>query len=205
MNRFRGWLVCFLLCVSQAWAEPAQVYDQAMRLAASGQMSQAVAMLQGGAWSLTPTDPWYNRMRAAIALLRARARADAHLPEAMGNAYLLLAQRYVQATPMPKGEPPWVPALLATLFPGAGHAWLGRWRDAWSAALLVWPMLALTLWAWKRHMGPVTVFFAILCLWLWSGSIFSAASLSARASLDMYDAWWQGLWQASALPGRRPW
>jgi len=53
-------------------------------------------------------------------------------------------------------------------------------------------------------MGPVTVFFVLTTLWLWSGSVFSAVSLAERGSFEAYVLWWQGLWQASGLPGR-PW
>ena len=70
--------------------------------------------------------------------------------------------------------------------------------------MLVWPMLLLTLWAARRHMGPVTVFFALITVWLWSGTVFSSMSLAERASFEAYTLWWQGLWQASGLQGQ-PW
>ena len=98
----------------------------------------------------------------------------------------------------------WLPGLLATIFPGAGHAWQERWNDAVVAAIMVWPMLILTLWAAYRRMGPVTIFFAMITAWLWSGTVFSAISLAERGDVEAYLVWWQGLWQASALPGR-PW
>ena len=97
-----------------------------------------------------------------------------------------------------------MPAILATIFPGAGHAWQGRWQDAWVAAIMVWPMLILTLWAASRRMGPVTIFFAMITAWLWSGTVFSSISLAERGGMESYLLWWQGVWQASGLPGR-PW
>lgn len=160
-------------------------------------------MLQGAAAVLN-RKPWRVRMQTAAALLAMR-RARALKPVLSNDSMQAeLVKQRLKAYPAPVKTGAWIPALLAALFPGGGHAWLGRWHDAMVAALLIWPMAILTLWAWRRRMGPVTVFFTLLTMWLWSGDIFSVVSLSERGSYEAYMLWWQGLWQAAALPGR-PW
>ncbi len=146
---------------------------------------------------------WARRIRTACALLRMRD-AQALQPAGLADGpEAVLVQRWLAAHPAPARSSPWVPALLS-LVPGLGHLYLGRGRDALVAALLVWPMLALTLWAWIRRMGPVVVFFGGITAWLWSGVIFSAYALAMRGNLEDYLAWWRALWQASGLPGT-PW
>jgi len=196
-------MFALLLHVPPVMAEARDVYRQAMHLAAAHQDDRALALLA----SLQSSGPylWQDRGRDAAALIAMRhKRASAPGFVNKDSLAAVLSQRYITANPAPEAGAVWVPALLAALAPGAGHAWLGRYHDALAAAVLVWPMLLLTLWAWRRRMGPVTVFFALLAVWLWSGNIFSAISLSERASFEVYLRWWQGLWQASALPGR-PW
>ena len=192
------------LAPAVAAASPGQAYDAAIGLAARGRTGEAVAMMQGAAASLPAADPWAQRLRAARWLLSMR-RMRAHAPmAAAGNGWMLLADRYLAGHPPPKAAAAWPVGLLAAVLPGAGHARLGRWRDAMTAAMLVWPMLLLTVWAARRRMGPVTVFFALITLWLWSGTVYSAISLAERGSAEAYMAWWQHLWLASGLPGR-PW
>ncbi len=195
---------------SPAHASPAQVWQQAMQMAAAGHGEAAIAHLSGAA-SMIPNrhDLWRERMLVAAALLdmREKQRAQVDFPEApefSGWAEVRLVRRYLAGHPPPVTQAPYVAGMAAALFPGAGHAWQGRWRDAGVAALLVWPMLVLTLWAARRRMGPVTVFFALITVWLWSGTVFSAVSLAERGNVEAYLYWWQGLWQASGLPGR-PW
>jgi len=173
-------------------------------MAAQGKLNTAIAMLQGAAQSTFPMSPWQARMQAAAALLRMQQAQQTAL-EAGDNIYLQLAHRYAQQTPLAINNNTIMPAVLAALLPGAGHAWLGRWHDAWTAALLVLPMLALTLWAMRRKMGPVTVFFSLITLWLWSGTVFSAISLTQRGMAEVYILWWQGCWLASGLTGHVPW
>jgi len=184
-----------------AAADAADAYRQAMALAVQGRDAQAVAMLAGAAE--TAPEVWSERMRAAARLLTMRARQGIELPPVDGLNGALIAA-YGQTHAAPTAADPRLAGILATLFPGAGHAWLGRWHDAGVAVLLVWPILLLTLWAWRRGMGPLTVFFVLLTLWLWSGTVFSAVSLAERGGFEAYVQWWQGLWQASGLPGR-PW
>ncbi|HCS12297.1 MAG: hypothetical protein COS82_11370 [Zetaproteobacteria bacterium CG06_land_8_20_14_3_00_59_53] len=184
-----------------AQADASDAYHRAIDLATQGRDAEAVAML-AGAHEVAP-DVWAERMRLAAALISMRTRQAVEPPAADGlNAALVNA--YAQAHTAPSSADSRTTGLLAALFPGAGHAWLHRWHDAGTAALLVWPMLLLSLWAWRRGMGPVTVFFVLTTLWLWSGSVFSAVSLAERGSFEAYVLWWQGLWQASGLPGR-PW
>ncbi len=196
-------ILAALLRVQPVTAGASDTYRQAMHLAATHRDARALALLAG----LQSSDPnlWRDRGRDAAALIAMRhKRASGPVFPDKDSLAAVLSQRYIAASPAPEAGAAWVPALLAALAPGAGHAWLGRYHDAVAAAVLVWPMLLLTLWAWRRRMGPVTVFFALLAVWLWSGNIFSAISLNERASFEAYLRWWQGLWQASALPGR-PW
>lgn len=178
------------------------VYKAALALAAEGRARESIAMLQGAA-HLSGDALWRDRMALAARLIDMR-QTRATDPGVGNSANYRLAAAYLQAVPLPVADAGRTPAVLATLLPGAGHAWLGRWHDAGVAALMVWPMLILTLWAARRKMGPVTLFFALITVWLWSGTVFSAHSLSERTALESYMLWWQGLWQASALPGR-PW
>jgi len=188
---------------TRAIAGPQDIYHRAVQLAAAGHDGEAAAMLQGAAAVLN-RKPWRVRMQTAAALLAMR-RARALKPVLSNDSMQAeLVKQRLKAYPAPVKTGAWIPALLAALFPGGGHASLGRWHDAMVAALLIWPMAILTLWAWRRRMGPVTVFFTLLTMWLWSGDIFSVVSLSERGSYEAYMLWWQGLWQAAALPGR-PW
>lgn len=187
-----------------AAATPAGLYGEAIGLAAAADDGEASARLQGAAAMLAAGDPWRQRMLLAAALIDMRMDQQVAFATPENSANATLASAYLKNRPAPQPESRWIVTTLATLFPGAGHAWLGRWHDALTAALLVWPMLLLTLWAAWRRMGPVTVFFALITAWLWSGSVFSAVSLAERGSYEAYLIWWQGLWQASALPGR-PW
>lgn len=188
-----------------AAASPQQAYEQAMRLASVGRTKQAMATLEGAMAVLPRSDPWYARVAAADALLFMRQQ---HLPtpglQSQSDLEMALARRFVDSNPAPSSKRVWPAVLFAVILPGAGHAWLGRWHDASVAALMVWPMLLLTVWAAFRRMGPVTVFFALVTLWLWSGTVFSAMSLAERGNAEAYMAWWQHVWQSSGLPGH-PW
>lgn len=198
-------LVYVLQCPLAVFAaEPGEVdvYKSAMSMAADKDSMQAVAMLQGAA-AVSGDSVWRERMVLAARLIEMRS-ARSFAIELGGSNHDRLAEGYLRSAPKPVAETSMVPAVLAVFLPGAGHAWLGRWHDAWVASIMVWPMLVLTIWAARRRMGPVTVFFALITAWLWSGTVFSAVSLSERATLEGYMIWWQGLWQASALPGR-PW
>jgi len=189
-----------------ASAEPVQAYRQAIHLAAQGDDRTAIATLRS-LQEVLPDDQsiWKSRMQSAQQLLTMRMEKSTIFPPiSQPNTNLALAAAVAADHPILLQASTWPAALLATIFPGAGHAWLGRWHDAATAALMVWPMLLLTCWAAKRHMGPVTLFFAAITLWLWSGTVFSALSLAERGNLETYLTWWQSIWQASGLPGR-PW
>jgi len=201
-------IVCFLPSISHAdshadsLAKAAQVYHQSLVLAAQGKTQQAVVALQAASRVLAKQDVWQARMQAAAALLQMQKTQSKAIPKTERNDYLAMASAYVRGHQKPEATAIWPAAVLATLLPGAGHAWLGRWHDTLMAACFVWPFLCLTFWAGKRKMGPVTVFFALLTVWLWSGTVFSAISLAERGSFELYLQWWQGVWQAAALPGR---
>jgi hypothetical protein len=190
----------------QSEAGSEHTYQQSIQLAATGHEAEAIAALYAVASVLSDQDIWKARMQAAAILLDMKRRQHTNLPvHVQYKDNLTLAAAYAGANQQPGAKTSW-PAvvLLAVVIPGAGHAWQGRWRDAGTAAVMVWPLLILTLWAARRKMGPVTVFFALITVWLWSGTVFSAMSLVERASMETYMVWWQGLWQASALPGQ-PW
>jgi len=203
MVRYTPLLLLLLMTFApmHAAAAVSDAYRQAIALAASGQDGQAAAMLRGVA--AASSGVWQERAATAAKLIEMRRQQDRSQLKISALNGVLLAQ-YQQQYVAPQPADTRLVGILATLFPGAGHAWLGRWHDAGIAALMVWPMLLLTLWAGKRKMGPVTVFFSLLTLWLWSGSVFSAISLAERGTFEAYIVWWQGLWQASGLPGR-PW
>ncbi len=193
------WLALWLPSTSCVAQSATALYQQALQQAASGKLAVAEsALLKLSAAASTP-EVWQQRSQAAAVLLHLWQARASSLP-ASNNPYLRLANRYAEDHHLAKQKNA---ALLfsAALIPGAGHALLGRWHDARTAFILVVPMLLLTLWAAKRRMGPVTVFFALITLWLWSGTVFSAWSLHERQALELYSLWWQGLWQASALPG----
>lgn len=195
--------LCLLLGAMPVWADEKAAYDEAIHLASAGKAELAAAHLRAGLPLLDAENPWHARFEQAALLFEMQAAQSTQLMAGQGISSLLLA-RYVQEHAPPLAESPWLPAVIGAVFPGAGHAWLGRWHDAMVSALMVWPLLLLTFWAGIRKMGPVTVFFAMLTLWLWSGTVFSAWSLAERGDWEAYLLWWQGLWQASGLPGR-PW
>ena len=192
-----------------AHATPEQVWQESMKLAQQGQDKQAIAVLNGAMLQAGQPNVWTQRFDMAKRLLKLRYEAKKHSeyrPPLMAgnNQYELLMGNWLKQHPLPKVQDSIMPALLASIIPGAGHAWLGRWGDAGVSAMLVWPLLILTFWAARRDMGPVTVFFALITAWLWSGTVFSATSLAERGDYELYYAWWQQMWTASGLPSK-PW
>ncbi|MDQ7001193.1 MAG: hypothetical protein Q9N02_00710 [Ghiorsea sp.] len=197
----------FLLMPMLAQASSEQVWQQSMVLAQQGKDKQAIALLEGAILQSGQANIWTQRFDIAKRLLKLRRDAKLNstyntlIPNSH-NQYDRLMQRWLQQHPLPAVEESIMPTLLAAIIPGSGHAWLGRWRDAGVAAMLVWPLLILTFWAARRDMGPVTVFFALITAWLWSGTVFSATSLAERGDFEMYYAWWQQMWTASGLPSK---
>jgi hypothetical protein len=188
-----------------AHAASSDAYNAAIDEARKGHDGRAAAMLLGAAAGLAEDDIWLQRMQTAAMLLDMRSHQETRFRQNMdGGTHLALMKTYIRQRQAPEPSMPWLTGVMGTILPGSGHALLGRWGDAGIAALMVWPMLVLTLWAARRRMGPVTVFFSILTVWLWSGTVFSAVSLAERGDLESYLSWWQGLWQSSGLPGR-PW
>ncbi len=190
-------------------ASPEQVWQQSMQLAQQGQDRQAIAVLEGAILQSGQSNVWTQRFDIAKRLLKLRYDAKVNstyntLMPNRNNQYDMLMQSWLQQHPIPAVEESIMPGLLAAIIPGAGHAWLGRWGDAGVSAMLVWPLLILTFWAARRDMGPVTVFFALITAWLWSGTVFSATSLAERGDYELYYAWWQQMWTASGLPSK-PW
>lgn len=198
-------LILFISTSPNSQAGPAEAYQQAINLAAQGHEQASVTALTALMEALPQNSTWHERMHAAKQLISMRIERQTDFPTQLhANNYLLLASTYANSQPPLNEIKTWPAAIFATLFPGAGHAWQGRWNDAKTAAIMVWPMLLLTLWAFKRGMGPVTLFFTLITLWLWSGTIFSSISLAERGNIEHYLSWWQNSWQSSGLPGR-PW
>ncbi len=203
------WIIFLVLALPafftiQASAEPAHVYNDAISLAAKGDENASVSMLTGAASLLHDENIWRERMLTAASLIQMREELSIKPRFVQSSVHKTFAESFMEKTPVPESESSWLSGAIATIIPGAGHLWLGRVQDAFTAALLVWPMIALTVWAGFRRMGPVTLFFALITAWLWSGTVYSAVSLAERGTVEAYLIWWQGLWQASGLPGR-PW
>jgi len=201
---FVSLLLSFALFSTTASAGPEEVYKESLQLAAKGDERSAIAALRAAAAMLPPEQPWQTRMIAAAKLLELKLNRQDYPDTDQDNAYLMLGRVYAQNSIQPAPSSTMAITVAATLLPGTGHLLQGRGADAATAALMVWPMLFLCLWAAKRRMGPVTLFFALITVWLWSGTLFSAISLAERGDVELYLTWWQGLWQASGLPGR-PW
>jgi len=202
---FAVWMVLFAMVLfampKLLQASPQQLWQQALRHAGQGNAKQAALMLNGAATVLRQGDPWRSRMMVASELYAMRAAQRVRPAASLVGNYGVLANRWLQHNPAPQPEKTWLVATLATVLPGAGHLLLHRWRDALVVVVLVWPMIGLTLWAARRRMGPVTLFFTLIATWLWSGTVFSAVSLAKRGGLEHYEQWWRALWQASGLPG----
>ena len=197
-------LLALLAAAMPAHAGGEDAYARILGWAAQGRLAQALAACATARALMAPdADIWTQRIRAACALLALRQRRAVHLAEAT-TPELQLARAWIARHPAPAPRASWPYGLASVLVPGLGHLLLGRKQDALVAAMFVWPMLVLTLWAWRRRMGPVVVFFALITLWLWSGVVFSSVSLAERGDAEDYLRWWAALWQASGLPGR-PW
>jgi len=206
----KSMFVCVMLIVPMmSFASSQQVWQESIFLAQQHKDREAIAMLRGAGLQLAAHDVWRQRFDIAMRLLELRKEAKYHseyngLKLSGNNQYELLMAHWLTQNPVPQTSGSAMPGFLAAIIPGSGHAWMGRWGDAGVAAMLVWPLLILTFWAARRDMGPVTVFFALMTAWLWSGTVFSAVSLAERGDYELYYAWWQQMWQASALPSR-PW
>ncbi len=204
--KYIGYILLVLLVYLPAChADPATAYRHAVNMAAQGDDQAAVASLGTLVETMPMQTVWRQRLLAAQQLIRMRMSHQTLFPAQSGpNQHIALAAAYAVMHPLLQDTKRWPATLIAVMAPGGGHALQGRWHDAGIAALMVWPMLILTVWAAKRRMGPVTVFFALITVWLWSGTVFSSISLAERSNAETYMAWWQGVWQASGLPGR-PW
>ncbi len=203
------WWVGLVVLLSPLWvqATPDQAWSEAMHLAQQGKDKQAMALMRGAQLQYSRQSLWTQRFDFASRMLHLRQQAKYHSqyhPIVLQgqNHYEILLNNWLQQHPMPQSSGSTMAGLLAAIIPGAGHAWQGRWGDAGVAAMLVWPLLILTFWAARRDIGPVTVFFALITAWLWSGTVFSAVSLAERGDYELYVAWWQQMWTASGLPAR---
>ncbi|MDX8388180.1 MAG: hypothetical protein R8M46_06560 [Ghiorsea sp.] len=207
---FKYLLGLLILCVPMlSFASSEQVWQESMMLAQQGQDKAAISVLKGASLQASQPSLWTQRFDMARRMLELRREAKLHseygnLKLLGNNQYELLLGNWLAQHPVPTASGSMIPGLIASIIPGSGHAWMGRWGDAGVSAMLVWPLLILTFWAARRNMGPVTVFFALITAWLWSGTVFSATSLAERGDFELYYAWWQQMWVASGLPSR-PW
>ena len=207
---FKMLVTLFLLVMPVlSYASAQQAWDEAMLLAKQGSDRQAIALMRGANMQQDSQSLWAQRFDIATRLLELRTEAKYHSEYSAfklsgNNQHEMLMANWLKQNPLPETAGETLPGLLAAIIPGSGHAWMGRWGDAGVAAMLVWPLLILTFWAARREMGPVTVFFALITAWLWSGTVFSAVSLAERGNFELYYAWWQEMWIASGLPSR-PW
>jgi len=204
-----GLICCLLLLPALAQAGPQQVWDEAMGQAKLGHDEQAITLLKGASLISAEQNLWIQRFDIASRMLALRENAKHDsiynvLLLSGNNQHEMMLGSWLNQHPLPQTAGSSVPGILASMIPGAGHAWMGRWGDAGVSAMLVWPLLILTFWAARRDMGPVTVFFALMTAWLWSGTVFSAVSLAERGDYELYYSWWREMWVASGLPAR-PW
>ncbi len=212
MKAVAAFMFLLLLASTPASAgEPAyqaarMAYDSWIAKAAQGDLRTSVEGLRHLAAGLPANSIWRERCQMAVLLLDMRRQRSLHLPAmAMPSmSYRLVERKWRQLDQLESPPARWLVLFGAMAVPGGGHAIMGRWHDAWVSFVMTGFMLWLTLWAFRRRMGPVTVFFGVLTVWLWGGTIFSALSLHERYFAEQYMNWWQQLWLASGLPGR-PW
>ena len=200
--------LCWLLLLFMALPAMAEdfvdaqvIYQLALQQAASGHDDEAVNTLNQALQSPFVDGAWRERLVLAAGLLEMKAARASQPVFAAATPQTRMVEAYLTGHAAPRQSIEWAPALLGAVIPGAGHLWLGRYHDAAISAILVVPMLLLTFWAARRKMGPVTVFFFMITAWLWSGTVFSVYSLTERTFAEAYLGWWQGVWQAAALPG----
>lgn len=104
-----------------------------------------------------------------------------------------------QAAKIRQGEPscrersPWMAAVLAGLFPGAGHAYLGRWEDAALVFTVNGAFLGATLEAIQKKQPALAGGMALAELMWYSGNIFSAVSNAHKHNRELVLEWSRGI------------
>ncbi|RMG91470.1 MAG: hypothetical protein D6703_04975, partial [Zetaproteobacteria bacterium] len=181
-------MVLMFLAAGHAFAaEPVSqtdrmAYESWIAKAAQGDLRSSVKGLNQLAARLPSDSIWHERCQMASLLLEMRRQRSTHLPPiAMPTiSYRLVERKWRQLEQLAPPPPSWLVLAGAVVVPGGGHAIMGRWHDAWVSFVMTGFMVWLTCWAFRRRMGPVTVFFGVMTVWLWGGTIFSAVSLHER-------------------------
>lgn len=99
---------------------------------------------------------------------------------------------------------PWMAAVLAGLFPGAGHAYLGRWEDAALVFVVNGAFLGATVEAVEKKQPALAAGMALAELLWYSGNIFSAVSNTHKHNSRLAQEVSRGLSLEMGLPGPRP-
>lgn len=151
-----------------------------------------------------------DRIRLLAAELGAGLRdweAAAQALEAMEAGGLPGQAAQEQASRIKRGElsskerSPWTAGVLAGLFPGAGHAYLGRWEDAALVFLVNGAFLGATVEAVQKKEPALAAGMALAELLWYSGNIFSAVSNAHKHNRRLSEQWSRELGSEQGLPG----
>lgn len=135
---------------------------------------------------------------AAQALEKVEAAGDP------GRAALEHAAKIRQGELSSKERSPWTAAVLAGLFPGAGHAYLGRWEDAALVFMVNGAFLGATLEAVEKKQPALAGGMALAELLWYSGNIFSAVSNTHKHNRQLLQEWGRAVSLETGLSGSRP-
>jgi len=117
-------------------------------------------------------------------------KANLKLQEIDHPDYLLHANKALDALPelgeLPQKDPK-TAAILSAILPGAGHAYVGRPKDARFAFLSNGLMIGATVEAFNRDMPALGAVLGVLELGWYSGTIFSASSLAHKYNKQQRD------------------
>ncbi len=103
-----------------------------------------------------------------------------------------------------KERSPWMAAVLAGLFPGAGHAYLGRWEDAALVFMVNGAFLGATLEAIEKKQPALAGGMALAELLWYSGNIFSAVSNTHKRNRQLLQEWTRDVSLETGLSESRP-
>lgn len=106
-----------------------------------------------------------------------------HLPSIPSARGIELAER-LKAYPVEKNEHVWMATGLAAI-PGMGHAYLKDKYSAATACIVGLILLSAMFYSLKYRLWSFTLFFALIGLTFYAGTIFSAHSLALRGLLEM--------------------
>ncbi len=103
-----------------------------------------------------------------------------------------------------KERSPWTAAVLAALFPGAGHAYLGRWEDAALVFMVNGAFLGATVEAIQKKQPALAGGMALAELLWYTGNIFSSVSNTHKHNRQLLQEWSRGLSLETGLSGSQP-